>query len=229
MPRCFAEVDQAPNKICTLQVCPNNSQYNRANLRALMAAIAKTHAECRVRVFDTLAFHTFVSMGYSHELSMDLSKKRGDEWVKRYLRYQKREEYAQVLSSEVLGWDEVKALPSFKEKLDLADWAYKNTEVKCAIDQYVDRHVKQAIAEERLHAEVSLVADCSRSYILEELAGKAALVTDVDRENPYEVYSGHNAIDPALFERISKKHGVDFRVHNYLNMTIYNVSDQAVA
>lgn len=217
----MAEVEQAPSKVCVLQVCPNNSQYNRASLRALMAAIARTHKRCSVRVFDSLAYHSYMANGCTQDDALTRSRRRGQEWIERYLRYQRRSEFQGVLSPEVIDWDQIKQLPSFEEKTSLVNWAYQNTEVGAAVDRYVERHITQAIAEGRVGNEVGLILDSSRAYILEELAGKSAMLADIDQNRPYEIYSGHNALDPSLFDRVSQKYNINLRVHKYLNMDIY--------
>lgn len=229
MTNVLCEVEKSPVDVCALQVCPDNHRFNRRNLRAIMSGVILNEDQCHVRVFDTLGRYSLMSRGVSEEEAFLQSKKRGDEWIKRYTRYQKRDEYKNNFSCEIMRWSDIVSLTEFQEKFDLAWWAYKNTKLKTVVDDYVERHVIQVIDDGREYISLRLLEECSRNYIIEEISGKSALVYSIDAHSPFEVYSGHNYLDPLIFERISKAHGIDLRIHSYLGIKFINNEDGAAS
>jgi hypothetical protein len=156
--------------LACLAISVGKSVHEGEDLKAAVAMLEATRKPCIVRVSDTLQRHNLMSSGMDVEEAWTVSRKSGTEWLERNARILAQFSVAPV----IIRWDQVLRSSLFDEVYAaFVRLAQESLVFRSALQRDVDRFMARRSFASR--EEAAIVSACSRSFLLEEIAGQTIL------------------------------------------------------
>jgi len=153
-----------------LAVSVGKAAHEGEDLAAAVAMLAATGKPCLIRLSDTLQRHNLMAGGMGADESWITSRQKGDDWLERNSRLFK----ALASPPIIVRWDQVLKDPEFSDvHTAFVHLAQDHNPFAAALQSDVDRFLARRPSASR--EEATIIAACSRAFLLEEVAGQTIL------------------------------------------------------